>query len=163
MLNVGIAAWVNDSADARERELRMAIHTILTAVGRMRNAGELPVVMKGGILVALGYDSDRYTRDVDFSTSELAEGQKPAQFAKALDAALAAAANALPYGLDCRVQSEKLEPPGPDKRFQTLRMTVGYAPLTDTRRHERLAQKKSGRYRLCRCQLQRSHHGIGNY
>jgi len=134
-----ISEWVAAAPDQRQRELRQAIHTILVAVSDLRNSG-LEIVMKGGILLAVGYEGDRYTRDIDFSTSRSVEEVAPEKYSQSLSAALAVAVDGLPYGLDCRVQQVKLEPPGSDKHFQTLRMTVGFAPLTDVRRHSRLSQ-----------------------
>jgi len=60
--------WVNAAPDGRQKELRQAVHTVLVAVAEFRRAG-LEVVMKGGILLAVEYAGDRYTKDVDFSTT----------------------------------------------------------------------------------------------
>ena len=46
----------------------------------------------------------------------------------------------LDYGLDCRVQSRALIPPGEDRHWPTLQLKVGYAPLTDAARHGRLSR-----------------------
>lgn len=137
-----VGEWVLAASDKPQRELRQAIHTILVAVSGLRATG-LEIVMKGGILLAVGYDGDRYTRDIDFSTTQTVSEVPPERYSEALGKALAVAVDRLPYGLDCRIQTSKLEPPGPDKHFQTLRMTVGYAPLADARRHGRLAQLQS--------------------
>ena len=131
--------WVNAAPDARQRELREAVHTVLVAVAEFRRAG-LQVVMKGGILLAVEYAGDRYTKDVDFSTSARVADIAPERFETTLNAALAAASEKLEYGLDCRVQSRELEPPGADKTWPTLRLKVGYAPLNDAARHGRLTR-----------------------
>ena len=115
------------------------MHTILVAVTQFRRAG-LQAVMKGGILLAVEYDGDRYTKDVDFSTSALVSEIPPERFAETLDTALAQASQHLDYGLDCRVQSRALIPPGEERTWPTLRLSVGYAPVTDDRRHGRLAR-----------------------
>ena len=64
-----MADWVAAAPDAPTRELRMAVHTILAAVSR---APRLPnhMVLKGGIPLALEYQGDRFTRDIDFSTAK---------------------------------------------------------------------------------------------
>jgi hypothetical protein len=134
-----IKHWVASAPDARQRELRQAVHTVLVAVATFRGAG-LDVVMKGGILLAVEYAGDRYTKDVDFSTTARVSDIPPERFATTLDAALAAAAERLEYGLDCRVQSFAQQPPGEDKSWPTLQIKVGYAPMTDAARHGRLAR-----------------------
>jgi hypothetical protein len=62
----GIRQWVDQSPDYRL--FRQAVHTILTAIS---GAPELQasMIMKGGVLLALTYSSQRHTRDIDFSTS----------------------------------------------------------------------------------------------
>jgi predicted nucleotidyltransferase component of viral defense system len=134
-----IKEWVAAAPDARQRELRQAVHTVLVAVSEFRQAG-LHVVMKGGILLAVEYDGDRYTKDVDFSTTARVADISPERFADTLNSALAGAAERLEYGLDCRVQSFAQQPPGEDKSWPTLQIKVGYAPMTDAARHGRLAR-----------------------
>jgi hypothetical protein len=131
--------WVQDAPDIRQRELRQAVHTILVAVTQFRQAG-LQAVMKGGILLAVEYDGDRYTKDVDFSTRALITEIPPERFADTLNGALASASQSLDYGLDCRVQSRALIPPGEDRSWPTLQLKVGYAPINDARRHGRLGR-----------------------
>lgn len=134
-----IKHWVASAPDARQRELRQAVHTVLVAVATFRRAG-LEIVMKGGILLAVEYAGDRYTKDVDFSTTAQVKDIPPERFEDTLNAALAVASESLEYGLGCRVQSKELEPPGEDRTWPTLRLKVGYAPLADDRRHGRLAR-----------------------
>lgn len=137
-----IDEWLKAAPDEREREFRQAVHTVLVAISSLRREG-LDVVMKGGILLAVEYAGDRFTRDVDFSTRALPADIPPDRYLTSLNASLAAEAQQLPYGLACRVQSSKLEPPGADKLWPTLELRVGYAPLTHARRSERLAKGKS--------------------
>lgn len=131
--------WVNSATDSRQNELRRAVHTILVAVTQFRQAG-MQVVMKGGILLAVEYDGDRYTKDVDFSTRALVTEIPPERFADTLNVALASASQFLDYGLDCRVQSRALIPLGEERSWPTLQLKVGYAPLNDARRHGRLSR-----------------------
>jgi predicted nucleotidyltransferase component of viral defense system len=133
-----IKEWVAAAPDARQRELRQAVHTVLVAVAEFRRAG-LEVVMKGGILLAVEYAGDRYTKDVDFSTRARLNEVPPERFESVLNAALAQAADSLDYGLDARVQSRALIPPGEERTWPTLRLSVGYAPILDDKRHGRLA------------------------
>ena len=64
-----IAAWVQRAPDAAQRELRQAVHTVLVAIGRSSDLQPY-MIIKGGILLAIRYESSRYTRDIDFSTAQ---------------------------------------------------------------------------------------------
>lgn len=55
-----IAAWVQGAPDAVQRELRQAVHTVLVAIGGSSDL-QAQMVMKGGILLAIRYESSRYT------------------------------------------------------------------------------------------------------
>ena len=58
MTGIKIQDWINQS---NERvPFRQAVHTILVAITRSE-ALTTSMVMKGGILLALGYESTRYT------------------------------------------------------------------------------------------------------
>jgi len=137
-----IKPWVEASRDPAERELRQAVHTVLVAIS---TAPRLPkvIAMKGGILLALQYDGDRYTRDIDFSTKLPQAQMDAASVEQELREALTLAVESLDYGLDCRIQSCKLNPADPASSWPTLTFTVGYAPKADSRRHRRLVALKS--------------------
>ena len=62
-------AWVQQAPDKPQRGFREAVHIILESIGRSKHL-QARMVMKGGLLMAIRYDSSRYTRDIDFSTTE---------------------------------------------------------------------------------------------
>ena len=68
MNEVDIERWVAD-APIHQRGFREAVHIILDSIGHSRNL-QARMVMKGGLLLAIRYDSSRFTRDLDFSTTE---------------------------------------------------------------------------------------------
>ena len=68
MNEVDIERWVDD-APTHQRGFREAVHIILDSIGHSRNL-QARMVMKGGLLLAIRYDSSRFTRDLDFSTTE---------------------------------------------------------------------------------------------
>jgi predicted nucleotidyltransferase component of viral defense system len=137
-----MAAWVAAAPDAPTRELRMAVHTILAAVSR---APRLPNLMalKGGILLALEYQGDRFTRDIDFSTAKTVPELSVDGVAEELAAVLRLQVQMLDYGLDCRIQGRELKPPGETRTWPTLQLRIGYAPISDPARHRRLLSGKS--------------------
>lgn len=129
MSEVNLANWVLDAPSEQQLQFRQAIHTIVCA---MASDGELAEMsyMKGGILLALRYQSPRYTTDIDFSTPV---GYSKVEEAKILDRlarGLAEAVEKLGYELDCRIQSAKAEP-RPKEEFThlwiNLKIGIGYA------------------------------------
>ena len=134
--------WVAAAPDAATRELRMAVHTILVAVSRAPTLPNL-MVLKGGILLALEYEGDRFTRDIDFSTAKTVPEMSEEGVVAELAAALRLQVQMLDYGLDCRIQSHGLKPPGENRTWPTLQLRIGYAPQSDPARHRRLLSGKS--------------------
>lgn len=132
---ININQWI--SRDPAQRAFREAVHTILTAIAKTPNL-QASMIMKGGVLLALEYQSSRFTKDIDFSTSVRLREFDLARFQTAFEAGLVLAVDQLGYGLDCRVQSCKQQPPREDADFPTIQLTVGYANKSDSRSHRRL-------------------------
>lgn len=135
MASLDIATWVNE--DAGHRAFRQAVHTILTAISNTRELREI-MVMKGGILLALGYASTRFTRDIDFSTEQTPAEFDIEDFIAKFDNALVDASDKLPYDIDCRLQGWKKQPPREDASFPTFEIRVGYASRGNRGAHRRL-------------------------
>lgn len=140
MEKLDIERWVE--AIPEQRPFRRAVHTILIAIAGNPDL-QTNMIMKGGILLALNYESTRFTKDVDFSTTTKTKDFDLDRFKKSFESALLITVEKLDYGLDCRVQSFRQHPPGDDKKFPTIQMTVGYADKSDTNAHRRLIAKKS--------------------
>lgn len=122
-----IEEWVAETEGRPEEyQLRQAVHTVLHAVSDSEQLrGRM--LIKGGMLLAIHYGSDRFTRDVDFSTTETTREFDRETFLDLLSTALADAVEALDYQLDCRVQSSRMKPPRPDDSFPTLTVKIGHA------------------------------------
>ncbi len=99
--------------------------------------------MKGGLLMAICYESSRHTRDIDFSTNESYTALGAEQLIEKLAQQLAVAEEHLSYGTACRVQSYKIEPKGENKTHQTLALKIGYADIGNAGAMKRLAVKNS--------------------
>lgn len=132
--------WVNE--DAGHRAFRQTVHTILTAISNTHELREI-MVMKGGILLALGYASTRFTRDVDFSTERMPAEFNIEDFIARFDNALADATDKLPYDIDCRIQGWKKQPSREDDKFPTFKIRVGYANPSNRGAHRRLMRGES--------------------
>lgn len=135
--------WVVGARDRREMEFRQAVHTLLAAVYAANGGMAGAPVLKGGVLLALRYGSERFTRDVDFSTTRRQGDLKPETLVAELAARLEMVVQELPYGLACRVQRYELRPPSPSSTFPTLQVSIGYAPVQDSPRFQRLQRGRA--------------------
>jgi predicted nucleotidyltransferase component of viral defense system len=133
--NLDIETWVEQSF-VGQREFRQAVHVILCAIAHTAELRER-MIMKGGILLGLRYQSSRFTKDIDFSTSLKLSDLPPNEIREQFDQALPLAVERLDYGLDCRVQRFEVRPPNEDATFPSLRLSIGYA-YQGTPKHKRL-------------------------
>lgn len=136
-----ISAWAAQFTGEQDKEFRQAVQTILLAIAS-HNELQASMVLKGGILLAIRYRSQRYTKDIDFSTSKTMAELDENEIAKELNGSLAAVVEELDYGLDCRVQKCELFPKRKDATFPSIRITVGYA-YKGSSKHKRLQTKTS--------------------
>jgi len=135
--------WVESESDPRQREFREAVHTVLLAIGTSQEL-RTSMLIKGGILLAIRYQGLRYTRDIDFSTNRRYHEFDEEQFLTEFRSRLQLASTQLNYDLDCRLQSHHVQPANrPDASFPTLKLTIGYAPKQEPRRHKRLRVLKA--------------------
>lgn len=129
--------WVEQAEDARTRRFRTAVHTVLAAIAGSAYLNK-QMIMKGGMLLAVRYDSRRFTRDIDFSTHRKRSAFDEKEFLEQLRRALALTVEKLDYGLDCRVQSHEFKPPASNATFPTLKIRIGYSEKANRRAHKRL-------------------------
>lgn len=142
MVKFDIRTWVDENHE--QRPFRQAVYTILTAISGNPDL-RTDMILKGGILLALGYESTRFTKDIDFSTATKTKDFDVDQYISQFEGALFDAVEQLDYGLDCRVQSHRQNPPGEDKTFPTIQMNVGYADKGNAGAHRRLMAKNPPR------------------
>jgi hypothetical protein len=140
MNEVEIEAWVAQAPQGQQG-FREAVHTILDSIGHSKNLSA-KMVMKGGLLLAIRYDSSRYTRDLDFSTRDKYTAESAERLLAELQEGLVAAENRLPYDTACRLQSYKVQPKGENKTHHSLALKMGFASRSNAgqmRRPPRLA------------------------
>ena len=99
---IDLTAWV-EKAPPDKRNFREAVHIILTAIGTS-TALRTKMVMKGGMLMALRYESSRFTKDADFSTKALYVSGDENELLTELDAQLALANAETNYDTMCVIQ-----------------------------------------------------------
>lgn len=120
-----IENWVaNTQGNPGELQLRQAVHTVWHAISETEPLRGC-MLIKGGMLLAIHYGIDRFTRDVDFSTEQTTGEFDKQGFLDSLSTALADAVDALDY----RVQSSRMKPPRPDDTFPTLTVRIAHARL----------------------------------
>ncbi len=143
MQKFNIRRWVN--SDPEYLAFRQAVHTVLAAVSGTPDL-QTSMVMKGGLLLALGYESSRYTKDIDFSTPTLPGAFDLTNFQRTLDSGLIDAVESLNYGLDCRIQKLEQSPPRAGATFPTIRANIGYAYKAKPNAHKRLLAGNSSTF-----------------
>jgi predicted nucleotidyltransferase component of viral defense system len=129
-----IKEWVNRNSDYHA--FRQAVHTILIAIAGTPIL-QTSMIMKGGVLLALSYNSPRYTKDIDFSTATKRSDFDLTDFRRHLEESLIDTVETLGYGLDCRIQSCTQNPKSEDATFPTIQVSIGYA-YKGTPAHRRL-------------------------
>jgi len=136
-----IDSWVAQSP-AEQKEFREAVHTILVAIAKTPEL-HADMVIKGGILLAIRYQSHRYTKDIDFSTPKKMSEFDLEEFKTSLNQSLIDTVEYLTYDLDCRVQHCRIQPANrPDATFPEIKVTIGYA-YKGTPKHKKLIAKQS--------------------
>lgn len=131
-----IEDWVNQ-AESGQREFREAVHTILAAIAQKPDLRDR-MIIKGGILLAIRYNSNRFTRDIDFSTQQKLNDVLPEQIQAALEDSLSHVVEQLGYDVDCKIQSITVQPRDrPDATFPSIKIKIGHA-YKGTPKHKRL-------------------------
>lgn len=130
--------WIMSGGERRYMPLRQAVHTVLLAIANCESLKE-QMMLKGGILMALCYDSSRFTRDIDLSQTSKYQVDDEATLLKELAGALQESTQELDYGLDCKIQSSQLKPPSQkNPTFPVLEVKIAYAYRADDKSHSRL-------------------------
>lgn len=119
-----IPEWVKN-APVEQRNFRRAVHIVLEAIAKDKRLSEL-LCMKGGILMALHYDSPRFTTDIDFSTPEAFTEFAEKEVIKLMAERLVTVSTDLGYDIDCRLQGHKIKP-SRSKTYVSIFMSIGFA------------------------------------
>lgn len=123
-----LATWV-EKGPQDKRHFREAVHIVLSAISTS-SALRSTMIMKGGMLMAIRYDSSRFTRDADFSTRQRYAPNSEVDLIDELDQQLISSNDRLPYGTMCKRQRTEIRPARADARFPTLSLGIGYAQRT---------------------------------
>jgi len=130
-----ISEWVK-AAPVDRRLFRQAVHLILHGIGGDEYL-RMNMVMKGGMLLGIRYDSSRFTEDIDFSVGHKLQDVDQESFEQSLKNALVVAEDELPYQITCRLQSVKVQPRS-GGTFPSLKMKIAYSDRRDAGGMKRL-------------------------
>lgn len=138
MHDVDLTAWVSAAPSPSMTRFREAVHTVIVAISMTEQLADV-TFMKGGILLALRYNSARNTTDIDFSTHLGYTPELVARMLLQIAEGLTIASNALGYSTTCSLQSHTIEPRRDPSRatWANLKMKIGYAER-GSKEHKRL-------------------------
>ena len=139
-METNIADWVK-AAPVDRRLFRQAVHLILHGIGGDEYL-RMNMVMKGGMLLGIRYQSSRFTEDIDFSVEHQLQEVNQDDFAKLLRDALVVAQDELPYQVSCRLQSLKVQPRS-GGTFPSLKLKIAYSDQRDSGGMKRLSRGQS--------------------
>ena len=130
IVEVDIRAWVESaSSNPQLYRARQVTEVVLTSIGLAPSLSQT-LVLKGGTLMALAFDSRRLTADIDFTAVTGPQGFEDSLVAE-LNTILPKTAIQLGYlDLDCRIQSVKKMPRPQnfeDHNFPALLVRIGSA------------------------------------
>ena len=138
---INLPQWVEAEQEPGRQSFRQAVHLVLRAIAQSEALAPA-MIMKGGILLAVRYRSTRFTRDIDFSTSQRYQQQAIQPLLAAIEEALAPVSADNEYGLALQLQSHQIKPPNrPDVSFPTLQLRIAYADRQNSAAMRRLINK----------------------
>jgi predicted nucleotidyltransferase component of viral defense system len=133
---IDLAAWVASAPNA-QRQFRKAVHIVIQAISHSAELNT-QMVMKGGMLLALRYGSNRFTRDADFSTTQLFSEVHVNRLISNLGEQLILTNETLEYDVATRLQRHEVRPALKGALFPALALTIGYAPRSNARAFAKL-------------------------
>lgn len=121
-----IENWIKNSPDNTAKAFRQAVHVILLAISISPEL-KSKMIFHGALLLTLKYSGVRYTKDIDFATTNKRADIDEKEFLKEMEQSLLESSESLSYGLACKIQSSRIKPRGEGKNHQTLEINIGYA------------------------------------
>lgn len=135
-----IEDWVK-SSPSDKLHFRQAVHLILKAIADSEEL-QPEMVMKGGMLLGIRYGSQRYTKDIDFSTGRKFSTDEMLHLESQLNAQFDVAEAELNYGLKCLFQSYKIQP-NANGTFPTAQIKIAYVDKDDVSQLKQLQKKNA--------------------
>lgn len=141
-MEYSIEDWIAAAPQDRVT-FRQAVHIVLQAIASSDYL-QPRMIMKGGMLMGLRYQSSRFTEDIDFSTSMRYADIDEARFREELGESLQIASDELPYQVLCMVQSITIQPKDVENAtFPSFKLKIGYARRNNAGEMTRLRSGQS--------------------
>ena len=138
-----INKWVASYKGEEDKRFRKAMHLVLLAISRDKNASH-HLVLKGGIVMSLVYGGTRYTSDLDASSILSIDELTPERLERDLSRNLVAAELDVGYGLAFKIHSVKPQPKMYEKaQYPAYKVKIGFAQQNNPSEMQRLANKQS--------------------
>ncbi|WP_080074120.1 nucleotidyl transferase AbiEii/AbiGii toxin family protein [Salmonella enterica] len=139
-MDENINNWIEEN-NGKYRLMRQAVHVILKSISIDESLNEL-MIMKGGTLLGVKHGSDRYTKDIDFSTEKTLKDIDLEALFSVFNDSMDVAEAELGYGLKCKVQSYRIQP-HPQGTFPTVQIKVAYCERSNDSAMRRLEANQS--------------------
>lgn len=136
-----INKWVDSNKNENE-EFKRVVRIILKAISMDEHLSQ-SMIMKGGILLGVKYNSSRHTTDIDFSSEQQLSEFDIESFTRHFDNMLSQAIADLAETIHCRIQSIKRQPKDKNATFPSLKISIGYSSIENTNKFKRLQKKQS--------------------
>lgn len=127
-MTTNLSEWVSLEDNPERKKTKQAIHIILKAIASEHRLHEI-MILRGGVLIDLEFTSNRYTRDIDFTSTIKRKDFNENEFFEVLDDRLSQISSdeLVEYGLVCRCQGYEWKPRRNDATFPALKARIGYA------------------------------------
>lgn len=136
-----IKEWVDIPQDYSTKKFRKVIHLILLAISKNKNFCE-KLVIKGGIVMSLVYESERHTTDLDITSMQGIKELTPEKLESDLMRYLKVAEIEVGYGLAFEIHSIKPQPKKyMDSSYPAYKVRLGFARQDNPQEMERLRRK----------------------
>ncbi|WP_065392410.1 nucleotidyl transferase AbiEii/AbiGii toxin family protein [Photorhabdus namnaonensis] len=141
-MEYSIEQWVAEAPKDRIT-FRQAVHIVLQAIASSDYL-KPKMIMKGGLLLGIRYQSSRFTEDIDFSTAMKLADIDQEEFLAELNESLLIVSGELPYQVTCAVQAVVIQPKNQYEKatFPSFNLKIGYARNTSCGEMKRLREKQ---------------------
>ncbi|MCC8458709.1 nucleotidyl transferase AbiEii/AbiGii toxin family protein [Photorhabdus aegyptia] len=141
-MEYSIEQWVAEAPKDRIT-FRQAVHIVLQAIASSDYL-KPKMIMKGGLLLGIRYQSSRFTEDIDFSTAMKLADIDQEEFLAELNESLLIVSGELPYQVTCAVQAVVIQPKNQYEKatFPSFNLKIGYARNTSRGEMKRLREKQ---------------------
>lgn len=140
---MNIQEWVNSAHNPDDTNFRRAIHVLLLAIAKNNSLCQT-LVIKGGIVMSLVHNSERYTSDLDATSIGNIHQLTPENLESDLTSYLKASEIEIGYGLAFKIHSIKPQPRDfTEAKYPAYKVKIGFAYQNNNKEMAKLENKQS--------------------